>query len=259
MAAITSPGGLQHYVVTTVTFEDIAGLDGKQFGFQAGQPYAHLGLLIMAASVQANANLASSSGGVAIRSDVIYTSGFQNTLFLRFSAPQRAIGFYYRDSLAMSVRLVASDANGNMVEEDTFPGGEGYAGLIRPNAEIASLMIQAPHGTYEEADQSRTTIDDLSFARNPKILPGPLPGPPTEPGIVVVVVGAIGADGGGILIGPQGVIPVPPWNPAFQQVAAAANVLAAAERISDIPLREEVKRSASLLLKESIDRFFHGQ
>jgi hypothetical protein len=52
---------------------------------------------------------------------------------------------------------------------------------------------------------------------------------------------------------------VPPANPAFQQVAAAANVLAAAERISDISLRKEVERSASLLLKESIDRFFHSQ
>jgi hypothetical protein len=261
MAAITTPGALQYYAVTTVTFEDIARLDGEEFGFQAGQPYAKLGLKIKNAFVEAHANLANSSSGVAIRSAEIYKreeNGREehwNCLELLFSVPQTAIGFFYRDSLAKSVTLVAWDANGNVVEQETFPGGEGYAGLTRPNPDIAHLRVMALHDTANDAEQSRTYIDDLSFARTHKVVPKP----PIEHGVVVVVVGGIRIDGGGIVIGPQGVTPVPPWNPEFQQVAAAANLLVQAEIISDIPLREEVKNSASLLLKESIARFFRSQ
>jgi hypothetical protein len=258
MAAITTPGALAGFLLTKVTFENLAGLDGQEFGFQAGQPYANLGLMIGAAAVAANANLASSSGGVAIRSETVYVEGNSNSLWLQFSSAQRAVGFYYRDSLATSVTLVARDANYNLVEQDTFPGGAGYAGLIRPNPDIAWVQVLAPHTSVDDAFQSRFYLDDLSFARNVLVVPEP-PLPPIRHGNVVVVVGGIPVDGGGIVIGPQGVVPVPPSNPEFRQVAVAANLRAQAEHISDDPLREEVRKAASLLLKESIDRFLRRQ
>ncbi len=71
MSAITTLDALSGYLLTTVDFESIANLDGKEFGFGAGQPYASLGLSFSAAIVSANANLNGTSGGVAIRSAAI--------------------------------------------------------------------------------------------------------------------------------------------------------------------------------------------
>jgi hypothetical protein len=255
MVAINTPDALRDFVVTTVTFEDVAGLDGKNLGTNlVGQPYAALGLYIWGGKVRAHANLASSSGGVAIEAEGIYAP-YQTSLILQFAVPQRAVGFFYRDPRATSLQLEAYGAQSVVIEEQTFPGGAGYAGIIRPTADIAACRTLAPHHSYEEALQSRTEFDDLSFARTLKMLPGP----GVEPGVVVVVLGGLRADGRGVVIGPHGVISVPPSNPAFQQVAAAAEVLAAAEGIGDAPLREEVRRSASASLRESIARFFRGQ
>src|SRR5262249_38202679 len=152
--------------------------------------------------------------------------GNQSYLRLQFSAPQRVVGFFYRDPLSTSVTLTASSAGWTPVEMHKFPGKEGYAGFIRPSADISFLEVQAPHRTEQEAQQSRLSIDDVSFGR---IQIPALPRPAVERGSVVIVLGGVRADGGGILIGPHGVTPVPPSNPAFREVAAAATVLAEAE------------------------------
>jgi hypothetical protein len=214
MSAITSPQALHNYDITTVDFENIANLDGEEFGFQAGQPYANL-VLFHAAIVQANANLNSSSGGVAVRSGTVYVPGNSNSLWWRFPVPQLAVGFFYKDAEAKSVDVLAFDVDFNLIERDTFPGGQGFAGIIRPKAEIGNIQILAPHETTESAFGSRTLIDDLSFASRRKILhwTGPGSGPAVERGTIVIVIGGIRIDGGGVVIGPGGVTPVPPWNP----------------------------------------------
>src|SRR4029450_10464337 len=131
MATITTPDALKGYAVTTVDFEDIASLNGKEFGFQAGQPYGMLGLSFDAGTVDSTANLNSASGSVGVRSDIISTAGNENFLGWQFSIPQKAVGFFYRDLLATSVKMQAYDTNLNLIEEGTFQGGEGYAGFIR--------------------------------------------------------------------------------------------------------------------------------
>ena len=163
MATITTPDALTGYTVTTVNFENIASHDGESFGFQAGQPYANIGLSFWAAIVSSTANLNSSSGGVGLSSAAVYDAGYQNSMHWRFSVPQKAIGFFYRDVLATSVKLSAFSANNSIIEEGVFQGGEGYAGFIRDIADIQSIQITSPHHTVLEAYESRTFIDDLSF------------------------------------------------------------------------------------------------
>src|SRR5260370_16001374 len=164
MPALTTLDALSGYLLTTVDFESIADLDGKEFGFGAGQPYASLGLSFSAAIVSANANLNGTSGGVAIRSAAIYAEQFQNALFIRFSTAQEAFGFFYRDARASSFRVKALDAKGVNLEEAIFATPSGFAGIIRPQADVFNVTILAPHNSFDDADQSRTFIDDLSFA-----------------------------------------------------------------------------------------------
>jgi hypothetical protein len=215
MSAITTPNALDNYQTTTVDFENLGSLDGEEFGFNAGQPYANLGLFLYSGSVSANANLASVSGRIAARSGTIYTGQNSNSLGWRFSTPQIAVGFFYKDTAAKSFMVRAYDINHNVIEEDTFPAGQGYAGIIRPKADIGEIQTLAPHDTTQIASDSRTFIDDLSFAHRHKAFkywPHP-PSPPVQHGPIVIVIGGIPADGGGIVIGPWGVTPVPPWNP----------------------------------------------
>src|SRR5438093_6539479 len=129
MATITTPNALKGYAVTIVDFENIANLDGEEFGFLAGQPYAILGLSFSAALVNSTANLNSSSAGVGVRSASIYSVGYENFLSWQFSVPQKAVGFFYRDLLATSVKVRAYDTTHSLVEEGMFQAGDGYAGF----------------------------------------------------------------------------------------------------------------------------------
>lgn len=164
MSTITTPNALQGWNAATVNFENIAGLDGKAFGFEAGQPYTNIGLTFYSSSIVATANLNSFSHGVAVRSDAIYTIDNQNSLVFVFSIPQMAVGFFYRDILATSFIVMRFDTNGNMIEQGTFKPGQGYAGFISRTADIARIEVYAPHQTADQAVNSRSYIDDLSFA-----------------------------------------------------------------------------------------------
>jgi hypothetical protein len=258
MAAITTRAALEGFDLTTVTFEDIANLDGQEFASGAGQPYAHLGLVFQAASVRANAGLTSESGGVAASTATIYFPGYQNSLMCQFSYPQRAVGFFYRDPLASSLTVRAFDSGWQLIEEEKFPGGEGYAGIVRENADIAIIQTRAPHQSIKDADQSRTYIDDVSFARKLHVKAPGTHGPQAE-GVVVMVLGGVRVDGGGIVIGPDGVPhPVPPWNPEFKEATAAAGLLAQAEHINDLATRREIRELATSLLKASVERLLRA-
>jgi hypothetical protein len=153
-----------------VDFESIANLDGQEFGFGAGQPYASIGLSLLAI-VSADANLDSASRGVAVWSPTIYANQFQNSLSMKFSTPQQAVGFYYRDQRATSFKLQAFDVNYVLLEEGVFTPPSGFAGIIRPEADIFFVITMAPHNDYDDADQSRTFIDDLSFAAKQRRIP----------------------------------------------------------------------------------------
>src|SRR5262249_36170633 len=81
VVAIRGPGGLSKFAITTITFEDVAGFDGKEFGQPTvGQPYAQLGVVIVSGAVAAHANLNSSSRGVAIRGYERYDRDHVNEL-----------------------------------------------------------------------------------------------------------------------------------------------------------------------------------
>jgi hypothetical protein len=168
MATISSPTALDGYLVRKVDFEGIAGKDGEEFGFAAGQPYQGIGLKIFAASVSSGAGLNSPSKGVAARSEAIYAGEHGNALFLRFSTPQQAVGLFYRDTLATSVRLRAAGDGGNTLEEGVFQAGEGYAGFVRDQPDITEITVYSPHATYAAAASSRTYVDDLAFAQRGK-------------------------------------------------------------------------------------------
>jgi hypothetical protein len=168
MSKITNPDALKPYRLTTVDFENLANLDGSEFGFAAGQPYASLGLSFEAAIVSANADLNSTSSGVAVRSAVIYAEQFQNFLSIQFSYPQEAFGFFYRDARATSIQVQAFDSNYVVLEEAAFATPKGFAGMIRPQADVFFVNVLSAHNSFDDADQSRTFIDDLSFASSSK-------------------------------------------------------------------------------------------
>jgi hypothetical protein len=85
-----TPDVLAKFRITTLTLEDLASCDGEELG-AASNPYAVIGLIISKAVVKANANLNSSSRGVALKS--IPETG-QNQIDLRFAKPQGGFGFF---------------------------------------------------------------------------------------------------------------------------------------------------------------------
>jgi hypothetical protein len=254
MPAITSANKLKPYALTTVSFDNLANKNGQGFGFQAGQPYANQGLTLYAAIVAGKANMASDSAGVAARSATIYAQNFSNSMLLGFSPPQMAVGFYYRDERANSVEIVARDAAWNAVDAASFTPGDGFAGFIRPSADIAFVQTLAPHTTFNDADQSRTFIDDISFATERKA--AARIDVKLKRGQHVVVLGAVRADGGGIQIGPNGVNPVPPWNPFARKIVDAARWLEEASSIDDARLRRQIRARAGKVLKEALTGLF---
>jgi hypothetical protein len=164
MSAIVIPDVLARFRITTLTFEDLASCDGEELG-SAIDPYAVIGLTISKAVVKASANLNSSSRGVALKSTHFQPETGQNGIDLRFAKPQGGFGFFYR---ATSLTVKVLDCHETMLEEELFPDGEGYAGMIRARAEIAIVRMVAGNEALRIAEDASFYIDDLSFGRELK-------------------------------------------------------------------------------------------
>ena len=164
MSAIVTPDVLGRFRITTLTFEDLASFDGEELG-AAIDPYAVIGLTISKAVVKANANVNSSSRGVALKSARFPPERSQNQIDLRFAKPQGGFGFFYRAPRATSLTVTVLDSHETVLEEDVFHDGEGYAGMIRARTEIRIIRIVARSETLSIAEDSFFYIDDLSFGR----------------------------------------------------------------------------------------------
>jgi hypothetical protein len=167
MSAVATPDVLGRFVITTLTFEDLASLDGEELGV-ASDPYAVIGLTISKAVVKANANVNSSSRGAALKSTRFPLETSQNQIDLRFTKPQGGLGFFYRAPRATSLTVKVLDSHETVLEEDAFYDGEGYAGVIRAKAEIGIVRLVARSATLSIAEDSFFYIDDLSFGRELK-------------------------------------------------------------------------------------------
>jgi hypothetical protein len=167
MSAIAIPDALERFVMTTLTFEDLASHDGEELG-SASNPYGVIGLNISKAVVKANADLKSSSRGVALKSTRSRTETSQDQIDLHFVKPQGGFGFFYRAPRATSLTAKVLDSHEILLEEHVFHDGEGYAGVIRPRAEIGIVRIVAKIETPNAAENSCFYIDDLSFGRELK-------------------------------------------------------------------------------------------
>ena len=167
MSAITNPESLGRFIITTLTFEEIAGLDRKELG-AANDPYAVIGLTISKAVVQADANLNSSSRGVALKSTRFPPETNQSQIELCFAKPQGGLGFFYRATGAAWLTIKVFDSHEIELEEALFSNREGYAGMIRARAEIGIVSIAAKIKGPDAAQGFSFCIDDLSFGRELK-------------------------------------------------------------------------------------------
>jgi hypothetical protein len=167
MSAIEIPDLLRRFLITTLTFEDLASLDGEELGL-ANNPYAVIGLTISRAIVKADANLNSSSRGVALKSGRLPDETSQDEIELRFSKPQGGFGFFYRTPGATLLTVKALDSDETVLEEDVFQDGEGYSGIIRARAEIGIVRILAKTNAGDSTGNTSFYIDDLAFGRELK-------------------------------------------------------------------------------------------
>ena len=167
MSAIAIPDVLGRFIVTTLTFEELASLDGKELA-TANSPYAVIGLSISKAVVQADANVNSTSRGVALKSTRFPPETSQNQIDLRFSKPQGGFGFFYRARGVTSLTVEVFDDHETRLEKAVFSKEDGYAGMIRPRAEIGIVRIVAGIESRNAAQDFCFYIDDLSFGRELK-------------------------------------------------------------------------------------------
>src|SRR5215469_3804592 len=158
MSAILVPDLLSRFVTTTLTFEDLARLDGEELG-SVTAPFASIGLSIKAV-VQANANLNSNSRGVALKSKCLSDQASQHAIDLRFAKPQGGFGFFYRVPEATSLTVKVRDSDETILEENVFDDEEGYAGVIRAKAEIGTVRIIA-RTENQSSENPFFYIDDL--------------------------------------------------------------------------------------------------
>lgn len=165
MSAIAIPDLLGRFINTTLTFEELASLDGKELG-PANSPYAVIGLTISKAVVKTNTHVNSSSRGVALRSTRFPPEANVSQIDLRFVKPQGAFGFFYSTSAPLRVKVL--DSHQTVLEEDVFHDEEGYAGAIRAKAEIGIVRIVARSEALRIAETPFFNIDDLSFGRELK-------------------------------------------------------------------------------------------
>ena len=167
MSAIANPDILGRFIITTLTFEELASLDGKELG-AANSPYAVIGLTISKAVVQADGNVNSTSRGVALKSTRFGPDTGQNQIDLHFAKPQGGFGFFYRVPEVTSLTITVFEGYETQLEEAVFCNEEGYAGIIRLRAEIAIVRIV---GVFENLNPTQDFcfyIDDLSFGRELK-------------------------------------------------------------------------------------------
>ena len=167
MSAIAIPEVLGRFVITTLTFEDLARLDGEELG-PAKSPYVVIGLTISKAAVQVDANLNSDSRGVALKSTRFPPETSQTQIDLHFARPQGGFGFFYRAPGVTSLTIKVFDSYETQLEEAVFCKEEGYAGMIRPRAEIGIVRIVAGIDSGNAVQDSCFYIDDLSFGRELK-------------------------------------------------------------------------------------------
>ena len=167
MSAIADPDILGRFRITTLTFEELACLDGKELG-AANSPYAVIGLTISNAVVQADGNVNSTSRGVALKSARFRPDTGQNEIDLHFAKPQGGFGFFYRAPVAASLTVKIFDSHEIELEEAVFPNGEAYAGMIRTRAEIGIVRIVGRRENLSIAEDPSFYIDDLSFGRELK-------------------------------------------------------------------------------------------
>ena len=167
MSAITVPDLLGGFVLTTLTFEELATLDADELGL-GNNPYAVIGLTISNAFVRAAANLNSPSRGVALESKRSVPVTNRKQIDLYFAKPQRGFGFFYRSPHASSLTVEALNTNGTILERDLFQAEEGYAGIIRAWAEIGIVSIVAKAEALGTGENACLYIDDLTFGRELK-------------------------------------------------------------------------------------------
>ena len=60
----------------------------------------------------------------------------QDQIDFRFAKPQGGFGLFYRSPRGTSLTVTVLDSQETVLEEVLFPDSEGYAGMIRPRAEI---------------------------------------------------------------------------------------------------------------------------
>lgn len=166
MSAIVSPDLLRPFVTTTLTFEELTSHDGEELG-SANNPYAVIELTIFAI-VKAGVNLKGSSGHTVLKSKQSPMETGLNEIELRLGKPQRGFGFLYRTPQAVSLKVTALDSHEAVLEEGIFQGGEGYAGLVRAQAEIAVIRITVNAERLNAAEDPCLYIDDLSIGRELK-------------------------------------------------------------------------------------------
>ena len=167
MSAIADPDILGRFRITTLTFEELACLDGKELG-AANSPYAVIGLTISNAVVQADGNVNSTSRGVALKSARFRPDTGQNEIDLHFAKPQGGFGFFYRVPVATSLTVKIFDSHEIELEEAVFCDVEGFAGMIRARPEIGFVRIVAGIESLDVAQDFGFYIDDLSFGRELK-------------------------------------------------------------------------------------------
>jgi len=167
MSAILTPDLLGRFVITTLTFEDLASLDGQELGV-ANDPYACIGLTFSNAVVEKDAKIYSSSRGVALKSKGSTGRLYQEEINLHFAKPHGGFGFFFRTSHSGPLIIGVFDAHETLVEEDVFHEGEGYAGVIRARAEIEIVRITAKIERPDVAERAALYIDDLTFGSEMK-------------------------------------------------------------------------------------------
>ena len=167
MSAIAIPDVLGRFIITNLTFEELASLDGEELD-ATNSPYAVIGLAISKAVVQADANVNSTSRGVALKSTRFPPETSQNQINLHFAKPQGGFGFFYRAPGAILLTIKIFDSHEIELEEAVFSNGEGYSGMIRPRAEIGIARIVARIESPNAAQDFCFYIDDLSFGRELK-------------------------------------------------------------------------------------------
>jgi hypothetical protein len=167
MSAIAIPDVLGRFIITTLTFEELASIDGNELD-AANSTYAVIGLTISKAVVEADANMNSASRGVALKSTRFPPERSQSQIDLRFAKPQGGFGFFYRAPGSTSLTIKVFDNDEIELEEAVFSNEEGYAGMIRAKAEIGIVRIVARFESPNAAQDFCFYIDDLSFGRELK-------------------------------------------------------------------------------------------